>query len=121
MTIITEQPTRGGLLGVQPSATWPGATSAAAAGISAMPGSASAGGNAAPATATGTIFRPTDLGGSEKYPIFVWGEGECSQNGLRQPERAGHPRNSSGKGLLVGAGCPYCGEAAWEVKSMNLP
>jgi hypothetical protein len=30
----------------------------------------------------GTIFRPADLGGSEKYPIFVWGEGGCSQNGL---------------------------------------
>ncbi len=30
----------------------------------------------------GTIFRPTDLGGSEKYPIFVWAEGGCSQNGL---------------------------------------
>jgi hypothetical protein len=30
----------------------------------------------------GTIFRPTDLGGDEKYPIFVWGEGGCSENGL---------------------------------------
>jgi dienelactone hydrolase len=30
----------------------------------------------------GTIFRPMDLGGSEKYPIFVWGEGACSLNGL---------------------------------------
>lgn len=30
----------------------------------------------------GTIYRPTDLGGSEKYPIFVWGNGACSQNGL---------------------------------------
>jgi hypothetical protein len=30
----------------------------------------------------GTIFRPADLGGEEKYPIFVWGEGGCSQNGL---------------------------------------
>jgi hypothetical protein len=30
----------------------------------------------------GTIFRPEDLGGGEKYPIFVWGEGACSQNGL---------------------------------------
>ena len=30
----------------------------------------------------GTIFRPTDLGGTEKYPIFVWGEGGCSLDGL---------------------------------------
>jgi dienelactone hydrolase len=30
----------------------------------------------------GTIFRPADLGGTEKYPIIVWGEGGCSENGL---------------------------------------
>lgn len=29
----------------------------------------------------GTIYRPADLGGTEKYPIFVWGEGACSQDG----------------------------------------
>jgi hypothetical protein len=30
----------------------------------------------------GTIFRPKDLEGAEKFPILVWGEGGCSQNGL---------------------------------------
>lgn len=30
----------------------------------------------------GTIFRPKDLQGAAKYPILVWGEGGCSQNGL---------------------------------------
>lgn len=30
----------------------------------------------------GTIFRPADLGGEELFPIFVWGEGGCSQDGL---------------------------------------
>ena len=30
----------------------------------------------------GTIFRPAELGCAEKYPILVWGEGGCSQNGL---------------------------------------
>src|SRR5690606_38743291 len=30
----------------------------------------------------GTIYRPATLGGAERYPIFVWGEGGCSQNGL---------------------------------------
>lgn len=30
----------------------------------------------------GTIYRPADLGGAEKYPIFVWGNGACSKNGL---------------------------------------
>jgi len=29
----------------------------------------------------GTIYRPKDLGGGEKYPILVWGEGGCSQDG----------------------------------------
>ena len=38
--------------------------------------------NSDPGINEGTIFRPTDLGGTEKYPIFVWGEGGCSQNGL---------------------------------------
>ncbi len=30
----------------------------------------------------GTIYRPADLGGEEKYPIVVWGNGACSQNGF---------------------------------------
>jgi len=38
--------------------------------------------NAAAGISEGTIFRPTDLGGTEKYPIFVWGEGGCSKDGL---------------------------------------
>jgi len=38
--------------------------------------------NSDPGIAEGTIFRPTDLGGAEKYPIIVWGEGACSKNGL---------------------------------------
>jgi len=38
--------------------------------------------NSAAGIKCGTIFRPTDLGGAEKYPIFVWGEGGCSQDGL---------------------------------------
>ena len=38
--------------------------------------------NCAPGIVKGTIFRPADLGGNERYPIFVWGEGGCSQNGL---------------------------------------
>ncbi len=38
--------------------------------------------NADTGISEGTIFRPTDLGGTEKYPIFVWGEGGCSLNGL---------------------------------------
>ncbi len=38
--------------------------------------------NSDPGINEGTIYRPADLGGNEKYPIFVWGEGGCSQDGL---------------------------------------
>jgi hypothetical protein len=38
--------------------------------------------NSDPGIKEGTIYRPTDLGGAEKYPIFVWGEGACAQDGL---------------------------------------
>jgi hypothetical protein len=38
--------------------------------------------NSDPGINKGTIFRPADLGGKKKYPIFIWGEGGCSQNGL---------------------------------------
>lgn len=38
--------------------------------------------NSDPGIVEGTIFRPMDLGGAEKYPIFAWGEGGCQQNGL---------------------------------------
>ena len=37
--------------------------------------------NSANGIKCGTIYRPKDLGGTEKYPIFVWGEGGCSQDG----------------------------------------
>lgn len=37
--------------------------------------------NADPGISEGTIYRPADLGGAEKYPIFVWGEGACERNG----------------------------------------
>jgi hypothetical protein len=37
--------------------------------------------NSATGIKCGTIYRPSDLGGTAKYPIFVWGEGGCSQDG----------------------------------------
>ena len=37
--------------------------------------------NSAQGIKCGTIYRPADLGGAEKYPILVWGEGGCSQDG----------------------------------------
>jgi hypothetical protein len=38
--------------------------------------------NCSPGIDKGTIFRPADLKANERYPIFVWGEGGCSQNGM---------------------------------------
>jgi len=38
--------------------------------------------NSATGIKCGTIFRPQDLGASAKYPILLWGEGGCSQDGL---------------------------------------
>jgi len=38
--------------------------------------------NTDPGIKEGTIYRPADLGGAEKYPIFVWGNGACSTNGF---------------------------------------
>ncbi|AUX19655.1 uncharacterized protein SOCEGT47_001070 [Sorangium cellulosum] len=38
--------------------------------------------NSDPGINQGTIFRPADLGGGAKYPIFVWGQGGCSRDGL---------------------------------------
>jgi len=37
--------------------------------------------NSANGIKCGTIYRPEDLGGADKYPILVWGEGGCSQDG----------------------------------------
>jgi hypothetical protein len=38
--------------------------------------------NSEPGINEGTIFRPADLGPGKKYPIFVWGNGGCSRDGL---------------------------------------
>lgn len=38
--------------------------------------------NSDPGIKSGTIYRPADLGAGKNYPIFVWGEGACAQDGL---------------------------------------
>lgn len=38
--------------------------------------------NADPGIKEGTIYRPMDLGGNNRYPIYIWGEGGCAQQGL---------------------------------------
>jgi hypothetical protein len=87
--------------------------------------------------AEGTIFRPMDLGGAEKYPIFAWGEGGCSQNGLGQTavmgEIASHgyfiiadgtPNGTSSRTLgsdNVGMGKPLLAYIAWAIAENDKP
>jgi dienelactone hydrolase len=86
----------------------------------------------------GTIFRPTDLGGAEKYPIFVWGEGGCSQNGLSNSaamaEIASHgyfvvadgtPNNSASRSLdssnPAAMGKPLLAYVDWAIAENEKP
>jgi hypothetical protein len=70
----------------------------------------------------GTIFRPVDLGGAEKYPIFAWGEGGCSQNGLGNAavmgEIASHGYFVIADGLPNGTGMRSMGS---DTASMGKP
>jgi len=85
----------------------------------------------------GTIFRPTDLGGTEKYPIFVWGEGACSLNGLSNSaamgEIASHgyfviadgtPNGSGNRSMtsdVVGMGKPLLAYVTWAIAENEKP
>jgi hypothetical protein len=50
---------------------------------------------------TGTIFRPTDLGGSEKYPIYAWGEGGCMQDSTGGSSQAGVLEEIASHGYFI--------------------
>jgi len=58
----------------------------------------------------GTIYRPSDLGGTEKYPIYVWGEGACSRSGTANSaamgEIASHGYFVIADGPPSGGNCP---------------
>ena len=86
----------------------------------------------------GTIFRPADLGGGEKYPIFVWGQGGCSQNGLSNQtamaEIASHgyfvvadgtPNGSGNRTMdrsnLEGMGAALIGYVDWAITENHKP
>ena len=88
--------------------------------------------------AEGTIFRPMDLGGAEKYPIFAWGEGGCLQNGLSNAavmgEIASHgyfviadgTPNGTSSGTLDGSdtaamGKPLLAYIAWAIAENDKP
>jgi dienelactone hydrolase len=86
----------------------------------------------------GTIFRPADLGGTEKYPIFVWGEGGCSQDGLSNSaamaEIASHgyfviadgTPNGTGnhtqdRSMLAAMAAPLIGYIDWAIAENDKP
>ncbi|HVY36741.1 MAG TPA: hypothetical protein VHM31_02365 [Polyangia bacterium] len=86
----------------------------------------------------GTIYRPMDLGGTEKYPIFVWGEGGCSLNGLSNSaamgEIASHgyfviadgtPNNGNSRSMnsgdVVSMGKPLLAYVTWAIAENDKP
>jgi hypothetical protein len=87
--------------------------------------------NGDPGIKEGTIYRPTDLGGTEKYPIFVWGNGACSQDGTSNTaamaELASHgyfvvadgtPKGSGGRSQTsdwVAMGKPLLAYVSWAI------
>jgi hypothetical protein len=90
--------------------------------------------NSDPDISCGTIYRPADLGGAEKYPIFAWGEGACTRSGTSNTaamaEIASHgyfviadgPPNGGGNcGSIamstdyVGMGKPLLGYITWAI------
>ena len=97
--------------------------------------------NCSPGISTGTIFRPADMKGKEKYPIFVWGEGGCSQNGMSNaaamaeiashgyfviadgtPTAAGRGANiPMGSGDVSPMGKPLIGYIDWAIAENSRP
>jgi hypothetical protein len=94
--------------------------------------------NSGPGINQGTIYRPTDLGGTEKYPIYVWGEGACSEDGLSNSvamaETASHgyfviadgtPGGSGNRGqdrsMLMAMAAPLIGYVDWAIAENGKP
>ncbi|WP_438012028.1 alpha/beta hydrolase family protein [Sorangium sp. So ce321] len=90
--------------------------------------------NSEPGINQGTIFRPADLGGDAKYPIFVWGQGGCSRDGLANQaamaEIASHgyfvvadgtPENSEPNRELGGGGDVLLAYVDWVIAENEKP
>lgn len=93
--------------------------------------------NSDPGISEGTIYRPMDLGGEEKYPIFAWGEGGCQQNGTSNlavmAEIASHgyfviadgvPNGTGGRGMgsnTVDMGKPLLAYIDWAIAENDKP
>jgi hypothetical protein len=73
--------------------------------------------NSDPGIKSGTIFRPTDLGPGKNYPIFVWGEGGCSQDGYSNKAAMGEI--ASWGYFIVADGTPGSGGGMGKVGSSS--
>jgi hypothetical protein len=92
--------------------------------------------NTDPGINEGTIIRPADLG-TEKYPIFAWGEGGCAQQGLSNAAAMGQiasygyfvvadgpPSGGSANrsmGSTVSMGKPLLAYIAWAIAENEKP
>lgn len=63
--------------------------------------------NADPGINEGTIFRPMELGTGEHYPIYIWGEGGCAQQGLSN--QAANGEIASHGYIVIADGTPMGG------------
>ncbi|WP_437592850.1 alpha/beta hydrolase family protein [Sorangium sp. So ce1000] len=90
--------------------------------------------NSDPGINQGTIYRPADLGGDAKYPIFVWGEGGCSRDGFAteaaMAEIASHgyfvvadgtPNNKEPNRELGGGGDVLLAYVGWAIAENEKP
>ncbi len=94
--------------------------------------------NSDPGINEGTIFRPANMDGTEQYPILVWGQGGCSQNGLANEtamvEIASHgyfvvadgtPDGSGNRTMdradLEGMGAPLIAYIDWAIEENDKP
>jgi hypothetical protein len=92
--------------------------------------------NSDPGIEEGTIYRPADMDGAERFPIFIWGEGGCARQGLSNQaangEIASHgyfvvadgtPSGGGGNRSLGGAdaGAPMIAYIDWAIAENNKP
>jgi hypothetical protein len=94
--------------------------------------------NSDPGISEGTIYRPDTLGGDELLPIFVWGEGGCSLDGLSNSSAMaeiasygyfivadGTPNGSSSRSMdtsnVVGMGAPLIAYIDWALEQNAKP
>ncbi|MBN2718060.1 MAG: alpha/beta hydrolase [Deltaproteobacteria bacterium] len=86
----------------------------------------------------GTIYRPADLGNGDRFPIFAWGEGGCSQDGesnraamveiashgyfvIADGTPGGTGSASMNTGNIVSMGQPLLNYITWTIRENNKP